>query len=204
MNSIVNGYYQFCLWTMRFAYVNLLWIMFSIFGLIVFGFMPATVAMFVVIRKWIRKENEIAIFQTFWKSFRSEFIKSNLLGFILFFIGYVLSLELSILRAQDNIAYQIASFGVIAIFILYFIILLYFFPIFVHFKLKTLQYIKWPFIVGLIHPILTVFLIVVVFLINYITFKTIPGLLFFFGGSITAFILMWGVSKTFSRLETAE
>lgn len=204
MKGFVNGYYNLCVWITRLAYVNVLWVMFSLLGLIVFGFMPATSAMFAVIRKWIMGENDIAIFNTFWKAYRKEFFKSNLLGYILLVVGYVLSIEFQILRAQDSLIYLITSFGVIALFLLYFIILLYFFPILVHFNLKTTQYIKWPFIIGMIHPILTIFLIVGVLFINYITFITIPALLFFFGGSVSALILMWGASQTFAKYEKVE
>jgi len=204
MFGFVNVYYKFCVWTTRFVYVNLLWIAFSLLGLIVFGFMPATVAMFAVVRKWIMKEEDISVLGTFWEVYRREFIKVNGLGFILFIIGYLLSIELHVLQAQDSFFYLIASFGVVALYILYLIVLLYFFPIFVHFNLKTYQYIKWSFVIGMIHPILTLCLLVGVFLINYIIFMTIPALVCFFGGSITAFILMWGVSKTFPRFEQRE
>ncbi|MBO1914885.1 hypothetical protein J4G37_59925, partial [Microvirga sp. 3-52] len=66
------------------------------------------------------------------------------------------------------------------------------------------EHLKWSFVIGIIHPILTVFLMVVVVVLNYATFIYIPGLLFFFGGSVTAYILMWGVSKTFSKYEETE
>lgn len=204
MKGFVKGYYTLAVWITRFAYVNLLWVMFTILGLLIFGFIPATVAMFSVVRKWIVGDKDIAIFKVFWDSYKSEFLKANLIGYILFIIGYLLTIEFQILRAQESLVYLIASYGVIAVFILYFIVLLYFFPIFVHFNLKAIHYIKWPLIVGIVHPILTIFLTVAVISINYITFLTIPALLFFFGGSVTAFIIMWGASKTFSKYENIE
>jgi len=87
---------------------------------------------------------------------------------------------------------------------LYAVLLIYFFPIFVHFNLKMTDYFKWPFIIGIVHPILTLFLIVGTSIVFYITFITIPAILFFFGGSATAFFIMWGVSKTFTKLEMKE
>jgi len=201
MKGFVGGYYTFSLWVTRFAFVNMLWATFTLFGLIAFGFFPATVAMFSVVRKWVLGDKDVAIFSVFWDTYRKEFFRANILGLVLFIIGYLLSLELQILRSQDSIVYIIASYGVIAIFILYAILLLYFFPIFSHFELKALQYIKWPLIIGIIHPILTVFLILGVFFINYLAYITIPALLFFFCGSVSAFIVTWGVSKTFSKYE---
>lgn len=201
MKGFVGGYYKFCLWAMRFAYVNILWIVFSIAGLLLFGFLPATAAMFAVVRKWVLKEDDIPIFATFWKAFRREFIKANVMGYILFAIGYVLSIELHVLQEQENIVYLIASFGIVALLLIYGIVVLYFFPIFVHFNLKAYHYFKWPFVIGVIHPILTICLAVFVLVVIYLTYTLIPALLIFFGGSITAYILMWGVSKTFPKYE---
>ncbi|GAA3329844.1 hypothetical protein GCM10020331_079970 [Ectobacillus funiculus] len=49
-----------------------------------FGFMPATVALFTIVRKWLMKEIDIPIWRTFltvYKKMNSE--KSNILGLIL-------------------------------------------------------------------------------------------------------------------------
>ena len=201
MNNFANGFYRLAEWITRFAYVNLLWITFTIFGLVVFGFMPATVSMFAVVRRWVQGDQDIKIFNTFWESYRKEFFKANIIGYILLIIGYVLSIELKILRASDQLMYLIASYGVIAVIVLYLIVLMYFFPIFVHFNLKSSEYLKWPFIIGIIHPILTIFLLVILGVLYYITVQNLPILLFLFGGSVTAFILTWGASQTFSKFE---
>lgn len=204
MHGFIAGYYKFSVWTMRLAYVNFLWTLFTLLGLGVFGFMPATVAMFSVVRKWNMGEEEIPVFKTFWRSYRKEFLKTNGLGVILFFIGYLLVIEFQILRLQENVIYIIVSFGVLAILILYAIVLTYFFPIYVHFNLKITDYIKWPFIIGIVHPILTLFMMVVLVTIVYLIFITIPAILFFFGGSVTAYFIMWGASKTFEKYEITE
>lgn len=201
MNSFVNGYYQFAVWAMRLAYLNILWFVFTLVGLFFFGLMPATAGMFAVVRKWVSGDTDIPVFKTFWKSYRQEFLKANLLGYILAGIGYLLYIELQILRAQENMVYFVASYGVIALFIVLLIVLLYSFPIFVHFNISTLQNIKWAFVIGVIHPILTISLIAILLFVHYVTFITIPALLFFFGGSVTAFILTWGASKTFTKYE---
>ena len=201
MSGFVNGYYQFSLWAMRLAYVNILWFTFTLVGLFFFGLMPATAGMFAVVRKWVAGDTDIKIFQTFWKSYSKEFLKANLLGYLLAGIGYLLYIELQILRAQENMSYFVASYGVIALLIVLLIVLLYSFPIFVHFNISTLQNIKWAFVIGVIHPVLTIAMIAILGVVHYVAFMTIPALLFFFGGSVTAFILTWGASKTFTKYE---
>lgn len=204
LSGFVAGYYRFALWTTRLAYVNLLWILFTILGLGIFGFFPASAAMFAVVRKWINGETDIEIFPTFWESYRNEFVKINLLGFLLTVIGYLLTIEFQILRTQDHVAYLIASFGVVGLFLLLSIIVLYIFPIFAHFKLRRFEYIKWAFVIGISHPLLTIVLFATLIIIYYVTFSLIPALLFFFGGSITAYILMWGATLTFSKYEKVD
>ncbi len=78
MENLAMGYYRICTWIMRMAYVNLLWVAFSLLGLGIFGFFPATAAMFVVIRKWLSSEQDIPVFKTFWNAFKTEFIKINI------------------------------------------------------------------------------------------------------------------------------
>jgi|SRR5690625_2687307 len=203
MDGFVGGYYRFAIWITNLAYLNILWILFTILGLGLFGLFPATVAMFAIIRKWQTKK-DVPIFSTFWEYYRKEFIRSNFLGIIFLIIGYVLFIEFQILWGSNQMVYFIASFGVVALFIIYAIVSLYFFPIYVHFNLTKREYFKWPFIIGIMHPILTIFLFGVLGFLHYITFMTIPALLFFFGGSATAFIMMWGIAKTFPKYERFE
>lgn len=204
LNYFGNGIYKITMNITRFAYVNILWIIFTILGLGILGFFPSTVAMFGVVRQWVVGEKEIDIFPLFWRTFRDEFKIANIIGYTLLIIGYLLVMEMKILRGTGELIYLIASFGVTALFILYFIALLYIFPIFVHFNLKIKDYFKWSLIIGIIHPILTIFLTVSLMVLYYITMQTMPALAFFFGGSFTAYIVTWGVSRTFFKYEASE
>lgn len=201
MNRIVHSYYRLAEKVMNFAYLNLLWILFTLLGLGVFGLMPATAAMFAVVRKWTNHEEDIKIFQTFWKSYKKNFFQVNFLGLLLFLIGYVLSIELHILRSSSHTVYYVASYGVWALLVFYSIILLYFFPIYVHFDLSYFSYFKWPFVIGIIHPILTITMAVVLGLFLYILYSLSSILLLLFGGSVSAYILQKGASLVFPKYE---
>ncbi|WP_404455506.1 YesL family protein [Oceanobacillus kapialis] len=189
------------LWITRLAYLNILWISFTLAGLGVLGIFPATAAMFAVVRKWTRGEDEIPITATFWKAFKKEFLQANKMGYCLLLIGYALIQQLQILWRQEDMMYVLAGFGVLLLVFLYAIVLLYAFPVFAHFQLSVLNYIKWPVIIGVVHPLLTIVLAVALFFIYTIVYATVPALLFFFGGSITAYILTWGAGKTFAKYE---
>src|SRR5690625_78727 len=158
MEGFIAGYYKFSVWITRFAYLNLLWILFTLLGFIVFGFMPATAAMFAVVRKWNMGEDDIPIFKTFWKAYREDFLKTNGLGLILFFIGYILIMEFKILRLQESVIYFIVSFSVLAILILYAIVLSYFFSIYVLFNLNIFYFLIYLFIICIVHSLILYFL----------------------------------------------
>lgn len=85
--GIMGGFYRISEWIMRFAYVNILWIAFTLIGLVFLGFFPATASLFAVVRKWIQGNNEVPIFSFFWTNYKSSFLKSNILGISIVIIG---------------------------------------------------------------------------------------------------------------------
>src|SRR5699024_11923190 len=101
MDDFVGGFYRLCVWVTRFAYVNVLWFLFTFLGLVFLGAMPSTVAMFAVIRKWVTGVKEVPIFKTFLESYLTEFVKANMLGYILFGIGAQLYIDLKFLSTQE-------------------------------------------------------------------------------------------------------
>lgn len=54
LGSFSNVVYTICDWIARLAYINLLWILFTLSGFVVFGFFPATIAMLATLRQFIR------------------------------------------------------------------------------------------------------------------------------------------------------
>lgn len=198
MEKFAAGYYRVCTWIMRFAYLNLLWICFSIVGLVVFGTFPATIAMFAVVRKWVMGETDIPVFQTFWKSYRTEFLKGNLLCYLLLAVGYFLYLDLQYVRLQEGLLFQILSYSILSLTFLYLVILLYVLPMFVHFNTKTFQYVKWSLIIGVTHPVLTVIMAVALGVTYYIVSTAVPGLFLFFLGSTSAYVISWCSNRVFS------
>ena len=63
---------SFCEWVLKFLRQSAV-VCFTMLGIGVFGFMPATTALFSVTRKWIMGKTDIPIFKTFWQAYRGEF-----------------------------------------------------------------------------------------------------------------------------------
>ncbi len=77
LTGLWGAFYRVSLIISKLAYVNVLWILFSLAGLILLGVAPATVALFSVTRAWARKEWDIPVFQTFWSVYKQEFWKAS-------------------------------------------------------------------------------------------------------------------------------
>nr|WP_204497910.1 YesL family protein [Aquibacillus albus] len=192
--------YSITEWISRFAFVNILWIAFSFVGLILLGFFPATIAMFAIVRKWIRGESEIPVFKTFWFHYKKEFIKGNILGLILVLFFLIIYVDLQFLQVNNN-SFWVVTHIPIYLFILAFLFtLLYLFPVYVHFDIKLYQIFKNAFLIMVINP-LSNFLMIIGMVATYFAMTAIPGLAFFFGGSFLTYCLMWPANRAFEKVE---
>jgi uncharacterized membrane protein YesL len=199
MNGAIGGFYRLCDWIMKLAYINILWISFSLLGLIVFGLFPATAAMFVIVRKILMDKDEIPILKTFWESYKSEFLKSNILGLILIITGYILYIDILFLRNSTGFI-NLLYYPTLVLALGFVLTLLYVFPTFVHFDQRILQVIKNAFVIMLMNPLSTVLMVIGSFAV-YLLMTTIPGLIPLFSGSILSFVIMWASFFAFSRIK---
>ncbi|SFQ15455.1 YesL family protein [Salibacterium halotolerans] len=187
-------------WITRLAYVNVLWVLFSLAGLIVAGLFPATAAMFAVVRKWLIEDEEIAVLPTFWQSVKSEFLRSNAIGYIALVPAYVFYVDFQFFSSIEGIL----SFVLITIsgslFLLYVITVLFLFPALVHYRMRILEYFKQAFFIGAGSP-LGVILSAAACVITALLTAWFPGLLFFFAGSVPAYVIMWSTLRTTRIME---
>ncbi|OIJ13888.1 hypothetical protein BKP35_08880 [Anaerobacillus arseniciselenatis] len=185
---------------MRLAYVNILWIAFSFVGLLVLGVFPATIAMFSVVRKWMMNQSDIPIFKTFWQSYKKDFFKGNIIGWIFVAIGYVLYIQNSVIMFSDDPLIQISKYAFFLLVILFSLVTLYLFPTYVHYNVSLFQVVKNAFLIMVINPINNIIMILGLVLFYYILL-IIPQLLVFFGASVVAYIIMWSCFQSFLNID---
>ncbi|GIN70669.1 hypothetical protein J14TS2_11440 [Bacillus sp. J14TS2] len=201
MNPIMEKIHYICDWCMRLAYVNLLWILFTLIGLIILGIGPSTQAMFAVTRKWVMEGKEIPIFSTFWSSYRTEFIKSNMLFSILFVIGYVLFFDFRFLIHFEGWLYTVLTAGLASIMIIYLFTALFTYPMFAHYNIKIAQYLRYSFLIVISHPLQLLLLTIIIVPIVFI-FLIFPGLLLFFSGSVISLVITHFAWSIFKKLDS--
>jgi uncharacterized membrane protein YesL len=198
MTRLMSGFYSISEWIMRLAYLNILWVCFSLIGLIVFGFFPATVATFAVTRKWVMGESDIPVFKTFWSTYKSEFLKSNLLGLTLAAIGCILYMDFRISVDSASIIGKILFIPLLVLIFLYSLLLLYVFPLFTHYDIKVFHVIKNALLMMVLHPLSTI-MMVISNIVVYFAMTLLPGLIPFFGVSSWSFLLTWCAHYAFAK-----
>lgn len=190
-------------WAMRLAYVNILWVGGSLLGLGVAGIFPATIAMFAIIRKWLRKDEEPKTASHFWKIYKSEFVKGNSFGYCWVIIGFILSFDLSFFRGFSNLPGLIFTYITFLIGAIYVCSLLFAFPVYVHYDERIFKTMKNAILLTLSRPLFAIVLAVAFYIPYYVVFK-VPGLLPFYGGSLIAYSLLILSLKIFDNLEQLE
>ncbi|WP_436376167.1 YesL family protein [Cytobacillus sp. BC1816] len=203
MQNTLGKLFTICEWIMKLAYVNLLWFLFTVAGLIVFGFMPATVSLFTIVRKWQMKHTEVPLWDTFLSIYKKEFFKSNLLGFILVICAGFILLDLHFVNGLEGVQQLLFFVPLLIISALYFITLMYLFPVYVHYDLRVTEYLKNSCLLGILNLHLTLILagsagsIIIMLLYS-------PAFIPFFSAVSITWILMCGGMYSFRKIEARE
>jgi uncharacterized membrane protein YesL len=200
MNPMGGPIYRIVEWITRFAYVNLLWGIFTIVGGVIFGFFPATIAMFSIVRKWLQGHSDAPIFTTFWSFYRKEFMRSNLLGLFIVGMGMLIMTNIYFMQVNMNDLLKITYIPLFVFMLLFFLVLLFIFPAYVHYDVKVTHVIKNAFLIMLVSPLQTVMIIICLVSV-YFVMQAIPALAFIFGGSTYAFITMWLCLHAFNKVK---
>ncbi|WP_052712094.1 YesL family protein [Domibacillus indicus] len=204
MKGIPGWYMRFGDWVLKLLILNILWVMFTGLGLIIFGFFPATAALFAVIRKLVMHDEDVSIFQLFWSTYKLEFIKSNFLGSIILSIGAILFVDIYILNKLDpSILNQVLIIVVFVLIVIYMALITYIFPVFVHYKMNVLGYFKYTIILIIGRPFHTIFLMVSIIALLYLL-RWIPGLIPVLGISVFALIIMKIASMSLPKINNDE
>lgn len=200
MPGVMGGFFRISEWIMRFAYANLVWLLFTLMGGVILGVFPATIALFTLTRKWLRGEPDTPVFSTFFITFKQEFIKGNLFALTFAAITYVLFIDFQYLAIVTGNLYMFLLFTFILVAILFIILFMYIFPVYVHFQLSFINYLKYALLIGITNLHLTIGTGVILALFYYVL-MLIPGLIPFFAVSLPAYVTMWSANTAFKLLE---
>ena len=200
MQITLSKLFSICEWIMKLAYVNLLWLLFTVAGLAVFGFMPATVSLFTIVRKWQMKQAEVTVWNTFISIYKKEFIKSNLLGLMLIIWAGIILLDWHFVNGLEGSMQMVFFVPLLIISVLYFCTLMHIFPVYVHYDLRVTEYIKNSCLLGILHLHITLILTVSAGSIIFVLLYS-PAFIPFFSAVSISWILMYGGMYNFRKIE---
>ncbi|MEH7415331.1 DUF624 domain-containing protein [Neobacillus drentensis] len=180
---------------LNLVYVNLLWVLFTLLGLVIFGIGPSTYALVSICRQWIRG-NTVPVFYTYWKYYKECFRESVMISWIYLFSGVVLLVDL---LHVTNWYVRVALFMISFIYLLS---LIFIFPIMAHYNWKGIFFkFKMSFLFGFSCLQYSLVLILVSSLIYWSVAKFFPGILTFLGISFLFYLITWTANQVFTRME---
>lgn len=183
---------------LKLVYINVLWILFSIVGLGIFGLFPATTAMYAVTRKLIIGESNFNIFPEFWGYFKKDFLKANGFGLIIVITAFILYFDFMFVVEKSNFQFLLPIF--VFMLIAFIVTLIFLFPVYSHFKLHFFQYIKQSFFIAITSPV-ELFAIGASAIVIYFLLTLFPGAIPLFSGSVFAYISTYLSFRAFERIE---
>jgi uncharacterized membrane protein YesL len=201
MNGFTGWYIRLGMFGFNLFLLNMLWVVFSFLGLFVLGVFPATAALFAVTRKLVMapQPQEVPILKLFWNTFKVEFFKANFLGYVVSLVGVILYINLRVLQQLDS-SHLHHSLMIVTLLItlVYLLTSIYLFPVFVHFELKMVQYLKYSLFLAIGRPIQTIIMIIGLGVVLFL-FLQIPGLIPVFGVSLLSLVIMKIASLSFPK-----
>ncbi|SHM69758.1 YesL family protein [Gracilibacillus kekensis] len=201
--QIVGSLDRFLRIILQVAWLNFLWIGFSLVGLVVGGIFPATTAAIAVARKWVQKKEVVSVFKSFKQAYKKEFVKSNIIGIIITVVGIILIVNYQILLQLGDQISIIAVFSYYFVIFLYGILVLWIFPLLSHYDSTIFQYFKNALIIGITKLPITIMQGLIIFFILYISLE-FPSMLIFCTISLITISVAYFSVKVFKKIDAAE
>lgn len=187
-------------WITRLLYLQLLWIGFSLVGLIVGGLFPATFTLFGVSRKLMRENPDIPLFKTFLEMFKQSFFKANILGYFMFLFAYSLYFYYVWF---SQIPGTFSTIGLVILGIMTFLFIavgLFIMPVYAHFDVGLIGVVKHAALTAISHPFYVIGMMVVL-IVAWFLFAFLPALFFVIGTSTSVYLLMFIANMAFNNIE---
>lgn len=204
MKGIIKGSYVLGQTIIDGLYLQLLFILYTLKGAVLFGFFPALAAVFQVIYLFfVRGKEYVKIREEYGLFYRKYFKMSNYLGYTMLAVGGFLTFDLQVNKTYVQSA--IVHYGLILLFILFLGTCLFVFPALCRYELTYKQYLRQAVTLFFTNLTEAIAMLVGTFVIMAI-YVGIPILLVIAGVPLIIVPVMWfalqGMKKTEARADT--
>lgn len=177
MNDVMIG-------VLKIAYLNLLWLLFTLLGLVLFGIGPATYAMMKYYDRWLRLKESPPVAKSFWHYYKERFRQSMLISWLYLAIFIVLAINI----------FHLLQWYLLAANVLVFVVVLFSFThvytIMAATNFKTVwEILRGSALLGLGYLHYTIISWTVIIGGYLLLTKTVPATVFLFGVGGVGFIL---------------
>ncbi|MCC5894513.1 MAG: DUF624 domain-containing protein [Alkalibacterium sp.] len=189
-------------WVATLAYLNILWIAFSLLGLVVFGIGPATITVYALIRKKLRQGDLSHIFTLFRKEFRKQLNPGNIYFPIVMFVGIFLYIDMRIISVlpESMIVQMVVIPALFILTALAIVVATFTLGYYVENEESIFRSFHQGFWVTLISPV-SALVIIHALLLQFLILTYIPAFILFFSMSLYAFVTEWIMNKSFNRIK---
>ena len=180
-HNAMSGFQTIFDWAVKLAYLNILWILFSLLGLGLFGIGPATVSMFAIIRKRLRYGTDFSMTKEFIEIYQSNFWYGNRFMLVLIPAYLFVGIDFALIRLLPSsfIIDKVVFLSVIMLSLLVVIVTCYVFAVYVHFDLAFWRNFKFAFMIAGISPLSTIMILLGLFVCSIIVLIVPAGSLFY-------------------------
>lgn len=188
-------------WITNLFYLNILWSIGCLLGLVIAGVGPSTISLFETLKELSWKNNEVPLTRNFIKIYKEQWLLINkwmilLYALILFFwIDY----QLIVLFNFNTLILKIVYPLFILLISIITLTIIYFFVFYTNFELPIFKKLENSLLLSFSSPLQS--LLIILFLILYINLiLRWPFIFIFFLASLPAFIIVLILKKIYFRL----
>lgn len=168
-----------------------------------FCFFPASAALCTVARKWVMGDEDVPLFKTFFRGFKSNYKQSMLGGLFFSFILIVLLINVQFYSEKGSYI-SVVSYLFIAMVLLLVVTVMNYLSMLTHFEMKTRTLIKNSILFTIGRPLTSLMLLVANSVILYVSFVKITFLIPFFMGSLMGAFSFWSFYKVLQKIQEKE
>lgn len=198
-NGILNKFHSLSTWISNLAYINILWLTFTLLGGVLLGIFPATIAMFFIIKRMFLEKSDFSILKEFTILYKKEFKKSNLLFFPFILLAIIVAADIRFISSLD---FAFNSLVVKLFFVLLFLlamIFLYSLVVYIYGARGKKEIFKSSLYILFNNPMTNLYILTGLLLLHFLTLK-VAGLYLLFSGSVFSLIVLMIVQKTAKKL----
>lgn len=199
--NIYNDLMSFFRWIPILFYLNILWIVGTLGGLIFLGLGPATISLFETLKELLWKNNNISITQYFFNVYRREWKQINRWIVLLFAILIFLLIDYRlIVFFNTNILIARVVYPIfIILFSIIILSIIYLFVFYTNFELPFLKKVENSLLLVLSNPIRSLSIIFLL-ICYYNLILRWPLIFMFFFTSLPAFVIILILKKVYFKI----